>query len=91
MKYESIACGPKPIFDIWQVMELRDKTKVGDKVYAEVLCTVEGTASAAVFEERTVKVTILEKYPHIARTDRGTVSWVNILLHNTSKLREDKQ
>ena len=78
--------GPTPKIYTEDVMRMRDILHEGDTVLAEVFIARERNGGAPGVEE-VMRVTILEKYPHIARTDRGTVSWVNITIHNQHLLR----
>lgn len=78
--------GPTPKIYTADVMRMRDILHEGDTVLAEVF-TPRETSGGAPGVEEVMRVTILEKYPHIARTDHGTVSWVNITIHNQNLLR----
>lgn len=78
--------GPTPKIYTEDVMRMRDILHEGDTVLAEVF-TPRETSGGAPGVEEVMMVTILEKYPHIARTDRGTVSWANITIHNQHLLR----
>lgn len=78
--------GPAPKIYTDDVMRMRDILHEGDTVLAEVF-TPRETSGGAPGVEEVMRVTILEKYPHVARTDRGTVSWVNITIHNQHLLR----
>lgn len=80
------ACGPKIRFTAYHVMMIRELVKTGDRVRAEVY-KVQEENETVLYPTEVLYVTILEKYPHVALTDRGTVSWVNILLHNADLLR----
>lgn len=81
-----VTAGPKPRLYTADVMRMRDILHEGDTVLAEVF-TPRETSGGAPGVEEVMRVTILEKYPHITRTDRGTVSWVNITIHNQHLLR----
>lgn len=81
-----VTAGPKPRIYTADIMRLRDLIREGDTVLAEVF-TPRETSGGAPDVEEVMRVTILEKYPHVARTDRGTVSWVNITIHNQHLLR----
>lgn len=78
--------GPTPKIYTADVMRVRDMLHEGDTVLAEVF-TPRETSGGAPDVEEVMRVTIIEKYPHVARTDRGTVSWVNITIHNQHLLR----
>lgn len=78
--------GPAPKIYTEDVMRMRDILHEGDTVLAEVF-TPRETSGGAPGVEEVMRVTILEKYPHVARTDHGTVSWVNITIHNQHLLR----
>lgn len=81
-----VTAGPKPRIYTADVMRMRDILHEDDTVLAEVF-TPRETSGGAPGVEEVMQVTIIEKYPHVARTDRGTVSWANITIHNQHLLR----
>ena len=81
--------GPNIRFTTEHVMALRDLIGIGDRVRAEVYKNAY-TGETVLYPTEVLYVTIIEKYPHVALTDRGTVSLVNILLNNTELLRRLK-
>ena len=83
------ATGPKIRFTTEHVMAVRDLVGIGDRVRAEVYKNAY-TGETVLYPTEVLYVTIIEKFPHIALTDRGSVSWVNILLNNTELLRRLK-
>lgn len=85
---EYVKSGPEPRYTMHDVYRLREYLQEGDMVLAEVFAA--RSRSSGDGGEVVLFVTILAKYPHVAVTDRGTVSWVNILLHNADILRKLK-
>ena len=65
---------------------IRDHLQPGDRVLAEIYIP-RITNGGSDGKNEVVLVTIQKKHKYIAETDRGDVSWVNVLLHNEVILR----
>lgn len=87
MRFEDGAVwhGPEPKWTTHHVMMIREIVQPGDRVLAEVFMP-RVTSGGFDGKQEVVTVTVIQKYNHVAVTDRGTVSWVNILLHNAALL-----
>lgn len=72
---------------ISDVQKLRDWLQVGDIVKAEVfhIATLDRTFQHEAYGTEAVE--IKEKYKHFAITDKGTVTWNDIAIHNKDLVR----
>lgn len=70
------------------VMALAEDIEIGATVKAEVYSL--RSSNSGISDNTTIEdVTILEKYPYFAMTDRGAITWTNIAIHNRSQLRKE--
>lgn len=70
------------------VMALAEEIEIGATVKAEVYSL--RSSNSGISDNTTIEdVTILEKYPYFAMTDRGAITWTNIAIHNKWLLRRD--
>lgn len=68
---------------------LRQYIKVHDIVRAEIWHPNDKSSNSSGLGRDVVeKVEIWDKYPYIAITNRGSVSWVNIAIHNQDLIRK---